>query len=432
MTGAPSETGPRMRSLRCFAAAGLMAGALLVGCGEPLAGQSPDEVLDSLSAAVNRADFDAVDSLFAPRASIHYEVPFGLNEPRTPGWLSRPSDLYRSFGFNVATVSVRTLERMTTARWASEHVRVEFRDPEEEVPFVWHYFATYQFDGRRIWRLWKSPPEPDSSSVPPVSSPTFGDDGPLVVFDGAHGNRDLPSGTHWSLREALRRDGLRVRTAYGGLEEALGPSTDVFVIMNALTPADREDRALPVASAFTPDEVAAIVDWVRAGGGLLLVADHMPWPGAVADLARELGVDLLNGYAVAEPRQYPDVFSREDGSLRSHPITNGREASERVRAVGTFGGSGFRAAGLDPLLVLPDEMVLFEPNRWPEVNDSTPRRPAGGLLQGAAGELGDGRVVILGEVAMLRILTPAAAPSVKGLDNGRFALNLFRWLGGAM
>lgn len=132
------------------------------------------------------------------------------------------------------------------------------------------------------------------------------------MFDGAHGNRDLPGGTHWPLGEALRGDGMRVRTEYGGLEEALGPETDVFVILNALARADREDRALPVERAFTSGEVAAIADWVRDGGSLLLVADHMPWPGAVADLAGEFGAELLNGWATAEPRRYPDVFSHDE------------------------------------------------------------------------------------------------------------------------
>lgn len=271
-----------MRMSRLIVAGWLIAApSQLAAPPSPLAGQSPDAVLDSLAEAVNRADFDAIDSLFATGATIHYEVPFGLNEPRTPGWLVRPSALYRSFGFNVGMVSAHTLQRMTTTRFASEHVRVEFRDTANSDPYVWHYFAAYQFDDGRIWRLWKSPPEPDSSFVPRIIDPTFDTGRPVVVFDGSHGNRDLPGGTHWPLGEALGGDGMRVRTEYRGLEEALGPETDVFVILNALARADREDRALPVEPAFTSAELAAIADWVRDGGSLLLVADHMPWPGAV-------------------------------------------------------------------------------------------------------------------------------------------------------
>lgn len=77
-------------------------------------------------------------------------------------------------------------------------------------------------------------------------------------------------------------------------------------------------------------------------------------------------------------------------------------------------------------------MILFEPERWPEIDESTPRRDAGGLLQGAAAEVGAGRVVILGEVAFLRLLTRDADSAVAGLDNARFALNLFRWLAGRL
>lgn len=166
----------------------LIAG-LLITAHPPLTGQSPDEVLDSLAAAVNRADFEVVDSLFAGEAQVYPTIPFGFGEPAMPTWLDRPSTLYRGLGFTVgAEVTVEVTDRLTTTRFASEHVRVTMRQAESSDPYVWSYFAMYQFDGAKIWRMWRAP-EVDSSHVPAVTEPAFGgDQEPVVVFDGAHGN----------------------------------------------------------------------------------------------------------------------------------------------------------------------------------------------------------------------------------------------------
>jgi hypothetical protein len=50
--------------------------------------------------------------------------------------------------------------------------------------------------------------------------------------------------------------------------------------------------------AFTPAECDAVRDWVRGGGALLLIADHVPWGDASAILARQFGVEMGLGIVI--------------------------------------------------------------------------------------------------------------------------------------
>ena len=77
----------------------------------------------------------------------------------------------------------------------------------------------------------------------------------------------------------------------------------VLVIANSLAEANVKKWKLPTPSAFGDDEVAAIVEWVEGGGSLLLIADHMPFPGATADLAEAFGIFFSNGFALPTDRE---------------------------------------------------------------------------------------------------------------------------------
>jgi hypothetical protein len=62
---------------------------------------------------------------------------------------------------------------------------------------------------------------------------------------------------------------------------------------------------------------------------------------------------------------------------------------------------------------------------------------AAGCSQGLAFEYGKGRVVVMGEAAMLsaQLAGPDRAPmgmNVPGLDNRQLALNIVRWLAGVL
>lgn len=260
---------------------------------------------------------------------------------------------------------------------------------------------------------------------------------PSVCIDEAHFNMHTVSGTYARVADMWRADGATVRSSTFPFTEDSLPSCDIMVIGNALHERNRErgdstDWSLPTPSAFTPAEITTVRDWVEHGGRLLLIADHMPMPGAVADLARAFDVEFSNGFAMDTAAEQPGtlVFRRAEGLLESHPITEGGSPVERVDSVTTFTGSAFQAgAQLNPLLVIPDGVVSLMPQVAWEFTDETPRIPVGGWLQGAAGRFGNGRIVVLGEAAEFR--PDPNSESLMG-NNGQFAVNVMQWLAGRL
>lgn len=196
--------------------------------------------------------------------------------------------------------------------------------------------------------------------------------------------------------------------------------------------------------AFTSDEVAALVAWVRKGGSLLLILDHAPGASAARRLCEALGVDARNsmtwdggrrppGYAYPETdhrRASFILFSREYRSLGDHPILVG------VERVATYVGSSL-AGPLEstPLLLLSDDAIDY----WqdpPERGGGEHRISAAGRAQAIALELGAGRVVIVAEYTVFQenrgaYLDPEGlgkGMAYAGADDARFALNIVRWL----
>ena len=110
---------------------------------------------------------------------------------------------------------------------------------------------------------------------------------------------------------------------------------DILVIANAVGPKGISQRE-SLEPAFTDSECGAIREWIKDGGSLLLIVDQAP-TGAVADcLAKPLGVSISNGVTVDPSRTDREdiwlVFTRQNQLLGDHPITQGRNESERRRS----------------------------------------------------------------------------------------------------
>ena len=218
-------------------------------------------------------------------------------------------------------------------------------------------------------------------------------------------------------------------------------SAKVLVVANALAERDaRGDWTLPTPSAFRKAEIEAVQAWVERGGALLLIADHMPFPGANETLAAAFGVAFINGFATDSTCSADEFgFRRVGGTLADDPITRGRRPSERIDSVRTFTGQAFRVDQRGrPLLILgPGSVVLMPTTAW-EFSDSTPRLPAGGLLQGAVLTYGKGRVAVFGEAAMFSAQVAGAERHAMGLNspaagqNVQFLLNVMHWLVGVL
>ena len=124
------------------------------------------------------------------------------------------------------------------------------------------------------------------------------------------------------------------------------------------------------------------------------------------------------------------IFTRQNQLLGDHPITRGRDESERVNRVQTFTGTSVKGPeGSVPILKLADTAVDLS------MDDDKPVSAAG-RAQGVAFRLGKGRVVVMGEAAELSAQVIGSGEkfgmNVPGLDNRQMALNIMHWLSGLL
>lgn len=294
--------------------------------------------------------------------------------------------------------------------------------------------------------------------------------GPRVCIDEAHHNFHTADGRYKPFAELLRGDGYQVAGSSATFSAESLKACHVLVIANAVGAENAEDWSLPHPSAFTREQINALVPWIRAGGALFLIVDHAPWPGAARDLATALGILMVDAYARPSPdRASSDraVFGvvREEqwkegakaygvplenfrstlahpGLLAPHAIFQGRSAEERIDSVVTFTGHAFYPSSkVEPLLVFGPTAVAQVPLAW-NFGEASANEGAefsiGGWLQGAALRLGQGRVVILGEAAMCTAQRegpqkiPFGTNSPEAPENAQFCLNTVRWLSGLL
>ena len=214
----------------------------------------------------------------------------------------------------------------------------------------------------------------DTAFAPPVPSPMYKkDSGPVVLLDEAHFNFHTVDGRYQPFASLLRRDGYEVKGSRSAFSSSSLKGAGILVIANALSKKNETDWTLPTPVAFTADEVTAVHDWVKKGGSLLLIVDHMPFPGAAENIAKAFGVTFSNGYAIDPNVQGPMVFKLADDSLKANPILNGRNDTEKVDTVATFTGSAFRAAGdVQPLLILGNSVVSAMTTTAGQITPETP------------------------------------------------------------
>ncbi len=279
--------------------------------------------------------------------------------------------------------------------------------------------------------------------TPTVAKPQFtANTGPRVLVDAAHGNFHKIDGRFAAFARLLRADGYRVTSADKPISPELLSAADVFVIANAVKGGESAHWVLPTPPALEPEEVTALAKWVHDGGSLLLIADHMPFPGSVANLAGAFGIQFRNGYAIKSVGEGGTLIFTRAGGLAEHAITRGRNAAEQITALKTFTGQAFSAAvAVEPLLRMPDDWTLLFPQEAARFTSSTPSESTRGLLQAAALRHGQGRVAVFGEAAMFTAQTQVLGDTVvhrmgmndpEASQNAQFVLNVLHWLSGLL
>jgi hypothetical protein len=246
-----------------------------------------------------------------------------------------------------------------------------------------------------------------------VTTPAYSTAQPKVLFDEAHFNVHTAAGSYKPFVTLTRNDGYAVEPSKNKFSGTTLKEQDILVIANALGSAD-PDTAQASNAAFTETECDAVADWVRNGGALLLITDHEPSGAAAENLARRFGVAMGKGTAFRKSALYKSdlgppawfLFSRDNGLLGDHPITQGRSAAERLNRVLDFtgqslsvpeGAAAFLKLGDDAFEIVDGTML----EKLSPANVMQMATPASGRAQGVALPFGKGRVVIVGEAAML-------------------------------
>jgi hypothetical protein len=265
--------------------------------------------------------------------------------------------------------------------------------------------------------------------------------GPTVLVDEGHHNAHTATGRYRAFAHFLEADGYVVQTSGSAFTPELLARAGVLVVA---TPIDGlDDGGLTGRSPFRSWEVTALREWVEGGGAVLVISDHMPVAGALAPLLRAFEVEGDNGYVLTvegdRPTSKPIVFRRADRSLGSHPIVAGRTPAERIDSVATFTGFAFRAPPtLQPLLVLRDDAYSIQSPSWLRPKLDSRRISVAGWLQGAAGRVGRGRLVVNGEAAMFTAQVRGEDRRKNGLtspeagQNLQYLLNVMHWLSGLL
>ncbi|KAB8334372.1 hypothetical protein SD80_008210 [Scytonema tolypothrichoides VB-61278] len=277
-----------------------------------------------------------------------------------------------------------------------------------------------------------------------VARPTYINEHPKVLFDEAHLNFHTTVGGYKPFVELITHDGYQVTPQKDKFQTKILANYDILVIANALSTKEG-------LTAFTNEECDVVRNWVRNGGSLLLIADHAPFGAAAENLSMRFGVQMSKGFTIDMSHYDTEsgnpgwlFFTRDHKLLATHPITQGRNVTEWINRVLTFTGQSLKGPdGSIAFLRLADTAVDLK-QRISKAQALPPNAgvSAAGKAQGIALQYGKGRVVVLGEAAMLsaQLITGPVAQQLMGkdviqmgmnhagLDNRQLALNIMHWL----
>jgi hypothetical protein len=271
-----------------------------------------------------------------------------------------------------------------------------------------------------------------------VDKPAYKKSGPKVLFDEAHHNFHTAAGRYKPFADLITNDGYQIVSNTQKFSPTVLNGYRILVISNALGAAVMADSKA-ANPAFTDAESDIVRDWVKAGGSLLLIADHAPMGSANQSLAKRFGVDMSKMYTTDEQHHDEEsgnpgfiVYTSASGRLADHPVTRGRNDSERVNKIMTFTGQSLKGpTDSTAFLKLADTAVDAMPRQ-----DTKPIS-ASGRAQGIAIKFGAGRVIVLGEAGMLsaQLVGPRQVHfgmNRSGIDNRQLALNIMHWLSGLL
>jgi hypothetical protein len=271
----------------------------------------------------------------------------------------------------------------------------------------------------------------DNDFKPNISHPVFKQgEGPLLLVDAGHHNFHTLADKFAPFGKVAEMNGFKLKSNDGALQAATLAGVKILVIANALNEKNVDNWRQPVLSAFTAAEIDLIKNWVNKGGRLFLIADHMPFAGAAAELARSFGFSFYDGFAMCRPKKKYDAFYFANGTLKHSVLTDMHGAADSIV---TFTGQAFNIPPYaTPVISLGAEYKVLMPEVAWEFNDQMKIAPAEGLSQLAYGSYGAGKLVVAGEAAMFTaqrvgdVRIGLSAPYAP--NNVQLLSNILEWL----
>lgn len=279
---------------------------------------------------------------------------------------------------------------------------------------------------------------PDASFDPPILNPAYGQGkGPVIFIDEGHHNFHTMDGRYAPFAKVLAKDGYQVNPYKGLFESTKLQKGKILVIANALNEVNINNWVLPNPSAFTSEEITVIEKWVKQGGSIFLIADHMPLAGAAQDLAQVFGFTFLNGFNINVVN--PAYFWKSNKTIAENVITLGRDSSEVINQIPNTEGQAIEIPyDAEPILLFDKRSLLLLPDTAWVFNENTPLKNIEGLVQGAYKKHGKGRVVVFGEASMFSAQIGNPGRRKMGMnkedakDNYKLLLNIIHWLDGIL
>ena len=279
---------------------------------------------------------------------------------------------------------------------------------------------------------------PDMDYDPIIENPAYPNGkGPVVFIDEGHNNFHTKNGRYAPFSKLLEKDGYNIKAYKEAFENRSLSECNILVIANPLNKINIDNWTLPNPSAFTDEEIKTSDEWVRQGGSLFLIADHMPWPGATDKLAEAFGFEFINGFNISIVN--PAFFWRANQTISENVITSGRDSTEVINRIPMTEGQAFKIpSDAQPILIFDDASLILLPETAWEFTEDTPIRNIEGLSQGAFKNHGEGRIVVFGEASMFSAQIGDPGRRKMGMnndnakDNYKLLLNVIHWLDGLL
>lgn len=276
----------------------------------------------------------------------------------------------------------------------------------------------------------------DTSYSFQVNSPVYKTNkGSIIGIDEAHHNIHTANGKYSPLKKVLQSDGYRVISMTDTLTKESLSHCKIFITANPLHMTNTKRWILPTPSAFSEAEIAVLKEWVKNGGRLFVITDHMPCAGAVESLLKTFGFEISNGFVTGPGMGDFLRFKTINGSLTSNAITTGRSPIEKIDSVSTFTGSAFKIpSDAESILTFKGNYTSMMPDTAWRFNKTTPRISVNDWSQGAVLKQGKGRVAVFSEAGMFTAQLGKGNKygfnSPDAPQNTQFTLNVIHWLDG--